>query len=171
MVLYIGSDHRGFQLKEVLKRMLQNEGYQVSDLGAPAYDENDDYPDIAHRVAKKVSDDENARAVLVCGSGIGVAMVANKFQGVRAGVVLTPDQAFDAKNDDDINVLCFAADYTDEGTAKKILTTWLQTPFSAEERFNRRLREISAVEFDLVKKVQADAVEDALRQRDSRIDL
>jgi len=172
MVLFIGADHRGFQLKEIVRRTLQNEGYQVSDLGAAAYDENDDYPDIAKRVAEKVSRDaENARGVLICGSGVGVAVVANKFADIRAGLVLTPDQAFDAKSDDDINILCLAADYTDEGSAKKIVTTWLQTPFSKEERFARRLKEISAIELEIVRTAQAEAVEDARKQREARIDL
>lgn len=172
MVLYVGADHRGFQLKEVVKRTLQNEGYQVSDLGALAFDEADDYPEIARRVAEKVSHDaENARGVLICGSGVGVAVVANKFSDVRAGVVLTPDQAFDVKSDDNINILCLAADYTDEGNAKKIVTAWLQTPFNTEERFGRRLKEISAIELDIARALQAEAVEDALQQRTTRLDL
>jgi ribose 5-phosphate isomerase B len=170
MVIYLGADHRGFKAKELVKHVLADSGYEVSDLGAPAYDENDDFPAYARAVSEKVSVDyENARGILACGSGAGVAIVANKFPNVRAAVAISPNLAFDAKNDDDINVLCLPADYVDENTAKRIVLTWLQTPFSGEERFKRRIREISDVEVDIAREIQNDALEDVRKRRDMHL--
>lgn len=150
MVIYIGADHRGFELKENLKNFLKAKGYQVVDLGAASYDKDDDYPDFAQAVARKVSlDYENARGILVCASGVGVDVVANKFRNVRSALAATPDQAFDARNDDDANVLSLAAEYLKPEEAQKIITVWLETPFAAEERFRRRLEKISKLELKI----------------------
>ncbi len=148
MVIYIGADHRGFELKEHLKNFLKAKGYQVVDAGAGSYDKDDDYPDFASAVARKVSlDYENARGILICASGVGVDVVANKFRNVRSALVMTPDQAFDSRNDDDANVLSLAAEYVKPGEAEKIVTVWIETPFASdEERFKRRLDKISRLE-------------------------
>lgn len=147
MIIYLGADHQGFQLKEAIKSFLKDKGYQIEDVGAPRYDEQDDYPVFAAEVGERVSDDyENGRGILVCGSGVGMSVVANKFKHVRAGLVATPDQAFDSRNDDDANVLVLAANYTTSDAARKILVTWLETPFSREERYQRRIAEIDRVE-------------------------
>jgi ribose 5-phosphate isomerase B len=157
MVIYIGADHRGFKLKEFLKDFLKAKGYSVADMGAQFYDENDDYPDFAQAVAKKVSlDYENAKGILICGSGVGVAVVANKFAKVRAALVASNDQAFDSRNDDDANVLCLAADYLEPEEAKGIVTVWLQTPFADEEKFRRRLNKISEIELQTLRPVVED---------------
>ncbi len=147
MIIYIGADHRGFNLKEILKNYLKDSGYTVSDLGDEKYDENDDYPDFAVKVAKKVSaDPTGSRGVLICGSGVGVDVVANRFPYIRSGLAISTDQILAARNDDDINVLSLAADFIDEETAKKILSVWLQTSFSGEERFKRRLDKIKEID-------------------------
>jgi len=147
MTIYIGADHRGFELKTYLVRVLQEAGYDVQDMGAAQYDEADDYPDFASAVAGKVRDDyENSKGVVICGSGAGVSVVANKFSRVRAAVALTPDQAFDSRNDDDANVLALAASYTDAEAAAQIVTTWLGTPFSGDARHVRRIKKISEIE-------------------------
>lgn len=147
MIIYIGSDHRGFKLKEYLRGFLKERGYEVVDVGDAKYDEGDDFVEYAEAVARKVSVDfENARGVLICGSGVGVDVVANKFVNVRSSLASTPDQAFDARNDDDANVLCLGANYLDEAAAGKIVATWLSTPFSGEVRFTRRLKKISDLE-------------------------
>ncbi|MBI4034078.1 MAG: RpiB/LacA/LacB family sugar-phosphate isomerase [Candidatus Brennerbacteria bacterium] len=147
MVIYIGADHRGFELKERLKLFLQDKGYQVVDVGAARYDESDDYPDFAEAVAKKVSlNYENARGVLLCGSGVGVDVVANKFRNIRSALVGNSDQAFDARNDDDANVLSLGASYLKPEEAEKIVLTWLTTPFAGEERFRRRLEKVRSLE-------------------------
>jgi ribose 5-phosphate isomerase B len=141
MVIYIGADHQGFELKSHLVAFLRSAGYAAVDM-TEMYQEGDDYPDVATVVAEKVSVDVNARGILVCGSGAGVAVMANKFSNVRAATVATADQAFDVRNDDNINVLCLGARYTNAATAEKITSVWLQTPFISEERFERRLRKI-----------------------------
>ncbi len=147
MLIYIGSDHRGFQLKESLKKFLKDQGYEAVDVGNERYDENDDYPDFAKLVGRAVSQDFwNRRGILICGSGVGVDVVANKFKGVRSALVNNPDQAYLSRHDDDANVLSLAAEFTDEETAKQILKTWLATPFSNEEHHRRRLEKINDLE-------------------------
>ncbi|MEK7520456.1 MAG: RpiB/LacA/LacB family sugar-phosphate isomerase [Patescibacteria group bacterium] len=148
MLIHIASDHRGFKLKEALKIFLKENAYQFADLGSERYEEGDDYPDFAARVAEKISAGASGpdRGMVICGSGVGVDVVANKFRGVRVALVASPDQAFVSRNDDDTNVLALAADFLDEETAKKIVATWLATPFSGEERHRRRLRKISELE-------------------------
>src|SRR4030042_7074454 len=134
MLIYIGADHRGFELKESLKNFLMNKGYEVIDVGNTKFDENDDYPDFAKAVGFAVSQDPNARrGILVCGSGVGVDIVANKFKGERSSLAFNPDQAFLARNDDDANVLSLPADFLNEEDAEKILGTWLATAFSGKE--------------------------------------
>jgi ribose 5-phosphate isomerase B len=147
VVIYLGADHRGFKLKEELKNYLLGSGYTVRDLGNDRYDENDDYPDFAGKVAEKVSADPlNSKGILICGSGIGVDIVANKFKEVRSSLVFSPDQAYAARYDDDANVLSLPADYLTGEEAKKIVSVWLQTPFSGEERHRRRLYKIKNLE-------------------------
>lgn len=153
MVIYIGADHNGFELKEEVKTFIQGLGYQIFDLGNTKLDGTDDYPDFASAVAGKVSQDyENARGIVVCGSGVGVDIVANKFPRVRCSLILTPDQAFDARNDDDANVLALPANYVRSDDVKRILTTWLGTPFSGEERHRRRRDKISKIEIEIQEK-------------------
>lgn len=147
MVIYIAADHRGFNLKESLKTFLKEMGYTVADLGNSVLDPNDDYPDFAAKLAQEVSvDTENRRGVLICGSGVGVDVVANKFKNIRSGLITSSDQAYLSRNDDDANVLSLAADINDDASAKKILSVWLQTPFSGEEKHKRRIQKIKDIE-------------------------
>ncbi|MHB9019561.1 MAG: RpiB/LacA/LacB family sugar-phosphate isomerase [Minisyncoccota bacterium] len=151
MVIYIGADHRGFNHKEAIKKYLAGLGYTISDMGNEKYDELDDYPDFAEKVAKKVSI-EGGVGVLICGSGAGVDIVANKFSGVRSALVSNSEQAIDAKTDDDVNVLSLAADYTSIEDSKKIISLWIGAKFSGEERFKRRLKKITEIEEGLKNK-------------------
>ncbi len=147
MTIYIGADHRGFALKEHLKTTLKAKGYQLVDVGNDHYDEADDYPDFAAKAARQVSEEyETARGILICGSGVGVDDVANKFPKVRSALAATPDQAFDSRNDDNTNVLSLAANYLTPEAAEKIVATWLTTPFAGDERYRRRLKEIEDIE-------------------------
>lgn len=147
MLIYIGADHRGYNLKEKLKQFLANKGYTVVDEGNDHYDESDDYPDFAGRVAAAVAEDpDNRRGILICGSGIGVDIVANKFSQIRSALAHNADQAFSSRSDINTNVLCLTANFLEEEEAKKILSVWLQTPFSGEERHKRRIRKISEIE-------------------------
>ena len=147
MLIYIGADHRGFQLKESLKNYLKASGYEVVDVGNDKYVATDDYPDFAALAARKVSlDPENSRGILLCGSGVGVAVVANKFKNVRSALAFNPEQAAASRNDDNTNVLSLPADFLDEETAKKIAAVWIQNSFSGEERHQRRLKKVADLE-------------------------
>ena len=155
MLIYIGADHRGFALKEKLKLFLNAKGYSVADVGAKTYEEGDDYPQYAAAVAQKVSEEfETAKGIVICGSGVGVDVVANKFRRIRSALCASPDQAFDARNDDDANILALGANYLNDAVIQKIVTTWLQTPFSGEARYRERLNEISELEDKLLKDSQ-----------------
>jgi ribose 5-phosphate isomerase B len=147
MVIYLGADHRGYNLKEAIKDFLHDKGYEVIDVGNNSYDEKDDYPDFAVKVAEKVSlNSETSRGILICGSGVGVDVTANKFKNVRSALGITSDQIYDARHDDDVNVLSLAADYMSPEEAEKIVQVFLSTPFSGEERFSRRIEKISQAE-------------------------
>lgn len=147
MLIFIGADHRGFKLKESIKKYLKDKGYEIVDLGNAVYDENDDYPDIAALVAQSVAPDPSERrGILICGSGVGVDIVANKIRGIRSALAINSDQIYASRNDDDTNVLSLAADFIDEENAQKIALTWLKTPFSSEEKYVRRLEKISKIE-------------------------
>jgi ribose 5-phosphate isomerase B len=147
MTIYLGADHGGFNLKESLKDILKNDGYDVVDCGANEYIDGDDYPDFAALVAMKVGRaPDQSRGILACRSGFGVDIVANKFPKVRAVLPSSPDHAYQARHDDDANVLCFAADFMDETAAINIMKIFLSTPFAKEERYARRLQKIAYIE-------------------------
>jgi len=151
MTIYLGADHRGFALKEKLKQMLVGEGYDVVDCGAKALVADDDYPDFARAVAEAVGKNPadgtgGDFGILVCGSGFGMDIAANKFPSIRAALPSSPDQVYQARHDDDANVLALAADFTDDATAQKIVNTFLSTPFAKDERYRRRLDKIGKME-------------------------
>ena len=147
MKIYLGADHAGFELKEQIKLYLQEKGHEVEDCGAFIFDQTDDYPDFTGLVAQEViKDPDNRRGILICGSGVGIDIAANKFPRIRSALANNSDQAFLSRNDTDANVLCLASDFLDEEMAKKILSVWLQTPFSQEERHKRRIRKIGEIE-------------------------
>lgn len=151
MLIYIAADHNGFKLKEYLKNVLKQEGYEAVDVGNEIYDENDDYPDIAKDLAYQVSlNHENARGIILCGSGAGVSIVVNKFPRIRGVLGASADQVYDSRTDDDTNVLALAADFIEAEEAKKIVLTWLATPFSGEERHKRRLKKIDDLELAMI---------------------
>ena len=149
-MIYIGADHRGYELKEKIKSWLSDWGYEFEDMGAHEYDKDDDYPDFATAVAKAVIlrqvQDQNTRGILVCGSGIGVAIAANKIKGIRAGTAMKVEQVKASVNDEDLNVLAISADYTDEQDAESIVKTFLETKFSGEERHILRINKIKESE-------------------------
>ena len=133
MTIYIGADHRGFNLKEHLKVVLKNEGYDVVDVGAMAYDKDDDFPDFARLVAGKVSSaPETDRGILICGSGFGMDIAANRYKNVRAALPMSADHTYQARHDNNANVLSIAANFIDEGTADQIVKVFLATPFARE---------------------------------------
>lgn len=142
MIIYIANDHKGFKLKNLIKNFLIENGFIVEDLGNHIYDENDDYPDFAKKVAEKITLEPNNRGILICGSGVGMVIAANKFKNVRAGLIFNPNQAFDSRNDDDTNILVLPTDFVNENLALKITYTWLNTNFSNEAKHFRRINKI-----------------------------
>jgi len=146
-MIYLGADHRGYNLKEEIKKIFELENIEFQDLGNLNYDENDDYPDFAKKVGEKVSSNpKEDKGILLCGTGIGMSIAANKFEGIRAGLCLSGYMAKRAVEEDDINILCLAADITDEGTTKKIIREWLKAKFKNEERYKKRIEKILEIE-------------------------
>lgn len=147
MEIYIAADHNGFALKKTLSQWLQESGYQVIDSGPEQYIAYDDYPDYGIAAAKEIAEDtHNRRGILLCGSGAGMAVVANKVPGIRAALIHDPDIARAAQRDDDINVLTLGAMFITEDDAKAVINAWLETIFSGEERHVRRINKIKRFE-------------------------
>lgn len=146
MKIYIGADHRGYELKEKVASWLFELKYEFTDLGATSLDPNDDYTKYAEQVALMVRDNENSKGVLLCGSGVGVDVVANKFDGIRSSIGKSVLQVKAGRNDDDMNILVIAADFTTEKEAKGMLIAFLETKFSGKERYERRIEEIQKIE-------------------------
>lgn len=144
MKVYIGADHNGFHLKAALVQFLKQAGYEVVDDGDKQLDPNDDFPVFTTKVVKDIlsGPDAEAKGVLVCGSGQGMCMAANRFKGIRAAVGYDREAARAARNDDNSNVLCLPARVLEQDEAYDIVQTWLQTPFAGAPRFVRRLKEI-----------------------------
>lgn len=146
MKVYIGADHKGFELKEKVARWLFEWGYEFTDMGADSLDPKDDYTIYAQRVASIVGKEKKSRGILLCGSGVGIDVVANKFDGVRASLGKSSDQVNAGRNDDDMNILVIAADYTSENEAQEMVKVFLESNFSGESRHTRRLQDIKKIE-------------------------
>lgn len=146
MKIYIGADHRGFKLKEELKPWLISQGYEVEDKGAYQLDTDDDFPDFASAVSEAVVSSPKSMGILICGSGSGVNILANKFKSIRCAIGFTADQIKSSRNDDNINILVLPADFLTADQAQNIVKSFLDTPFSNLEHHLRRLQKISNIE-------------------------
>ncbi|MCH7750577.1 MAG: ribose 5-phosphate isomerase B [Planctomycetes bacterium] len=144
MKIAIGSDHRGFHLKEKVAAMLRTKGHEVEDEGTSA-PESVDYPDFAVLVAKKVSGGAVDRGILVCGTGIGMAITANKFPGVRAAPCTDEITAEMSRRHNDLNVLCLPADTISPRTVERMVEVWVDTEFEGG-RHSRRVEKILDIE-------------------------
>jgi ribose 5-phosphate isomerase B len=144
MKIYLGADHNGYDLKAKLRVFLERSGHEVIDEGDAERRQDDDFPQFAGRVCSKLldADDTDAKGILICGSGQGMCMAANRFKGIRASLCWNNREARAARNDDDSNVLCLSAIDTDADKAQAIVQTWLNTPFAGAARFKRRLQEL-----------------------------
>lgn len=145
MKIYLATDHRGYELKEKIKGWLSEWGYEYEDMGAYEYDANDDYPDFVHKAAEKVSEDpENSRGIILGMSGQGEAIVANRYKGVRAAVYYAGNEEIIklSREHNNANILSLGAGFLSEDTAKNAIKSWLETPFSNEERHKRRIEKI-----------------------------
>lgn len=138
MKIFIGADHRGFELKEKMKGYLEDLGYQVEDLGNKILDNDDDYPDYGIMVGKAVVEN-NGMGIVICGSGEGIAISSNKIPGVRCALAWNTEVAKQSREHLDANVLALPADFLSEEEAKVIVKVFLETKFSEEERHKRRI--------------------------------
>ncbi len=158
MKIYFASDHTGYELKKTLLDYVRNElGHEIEDCGAFSYDEADDYPDFVKVAAQKVAENQSDMAIVIGGTGEGEAMVANRVKGVRAAVYYGGEEARAdiagnnlsiieaARSHNDANTLSLGARFLDEAFAKAAVKSFLETPFSEEERHTRRLRKIDTV--------------------------
>ena len=151
MKILLGSDHAGLRLKEEIQRHLESRGVQVEDFGT--YDDSSvDYPDFARMVAGGVSRGEADRGILVCGSGVGMSVVANKFPGVRAALVTAVEVAEQSRAHVDSNVLVFGEKFIGRDIAMKALDTWIDTPFEGG-RHGRRVHKIAAIEKEIAEEI------------------
>lgn len=144
MTVYLASDHAGFHLKAKVMAHLSKAGHQVEDVGDTVLDPNDDYPQFAYAATTKVlgSEDPDPRAILLCGSGQGMCIAANRVRGIRAALCWDEAGARETRNDNDSNVLCIPARTLETDVALRIIDTWLATPFSGAARHKRRIREV-----------------------------
>ena len=149
MKIYLGADHNGFHLKEKIFAYLVKRGHDVEEVGQSELDPNDDFPEFAQAAAIKLIGDtsKDPRAILICGSGQGMSIAANRFRGIRASVIWDADEARVTRNDNDSNVLCLPARVleNDEVEWKDIVDTWLNTVFANAPRFRRRNAQIDEI--------------------------
>jgi len=147
-MIYLATDHAGFELKEKIKEFLKKAGYEVEDFGANTFEPEDDYPDFISKAAEKVSKDPENRAIILGGSGQGEAMVANKFPNVRAAVYYGSVEQMPSltRQHNDSNILSLGARFLKEDEAIEAVKLFLQTPFSNESRHLRRIEKIKKIE-------------------------
>jgi len=145
MKIALGADHAGFELKEKIKQKLAAEDITVDDRGTNST-ASVDYPDYARAVAEEVAANKADLGILVCSTGIGMSIAANKVPGIRAAKVDTEFEAERSREHNDANVLALGADTVSSDEAMKIVDTWLKTPFSNGERHERRVQKIAAIE-------------------------
>jgi ribose 5-phosphate isomerase B len=146
MRVAIASDHAGFEMKNAMKPRIEKLGVEIVDLGAFEYLPQDDYPDYAFAVGEAVARGEAKRGILICGSGVGVSVAANKVRGVRACLCHDTYSAHQGVEHDDMNVLVIGARVIGIELADELVTTFLRAKFSGEERHQRRLEKVIAAE-------------------------
>ena len=149
MKIYLGSDHRGFQLKEKVFAYLAKQSYDVEDVGGKEMNPDDDFPQFAQAAALRVigDDSEDPRAILICGGGQGMCMAANRFKGIRASVIWDAAEARLTRHDNNSNVLCLPARVLehDENAWKGIIEVWLNTPYTNAARGSRRNAQLDEI--------------------------
>lgn len=144
--IIIGADHAGFLLKETIRTSLQSAGYDVHDVGAHTYEKGDDYPDFAAAVARAVVAESGSRGILVCGSGVGASIAANKVKGARACLCHDIYSAVQGVEHDDMNILCLGGLIVGPALAERLVTGFLEARFFDRGRYLRRLNKVIALE-------------------------
>lgn len=144
MKLFIGADHNGFDLKAKLIQDLRRSGHDIVDEGDTELRPEDDFPQFAAQVvqAMKAEGLDHVKGILICGSGQGMCIAANRFKGIRASLIWNSHEAEAARNDDDSNIICLPARSISADEALQVVHTWLQTPFAGANRFKRRIAEL-----------------------------
>ena len=146
MRIAVGADHAGYALKELLVPWLRASGHEVDDMGAKELDPDDDYPDFAFPVARAVQLASAERGIIVCGSGVGASVLANKVPGVRAGLCHDTYSSHQGVEHDDMNVLCLGGRIIGEELSKEVVRSFLAASFINEPRFQRRLNKLLDIE-------------------------
>ena len=146
MKVAIGADHGGYTLKSDMVRVLESLGHDVIDKGAHSFDAEDDFPDFAAPVAEAGQTGDAERGIILCGSGVGACIAANKFPGVRAGLCHDTYSAAQGVRHDDMNVLCLGARVVGVALAEDLVTSFMGASLESEPRFQRRLDKVAAIE-------------------------
>ena len=146
MKIFLGADHRGFELKEKIKTWLIQTGQQIEDCGATEIILRDDYVDFAKDVSQKVISEEGSRGILICGSGAGMNIASNKIKGVRCSIGFNIEQVRSSRNDDNLNILVLASDYIFFDNAKDLIDTFLTSSYNPTDNHVRRLDKIKHLE-------------------------
>ncbi len=146
MHIAIGADHGGFALKGQIAHLLREDGHEVLDLGASVFDPDDDYPDFAQQVAQAVAFGQAERGIMLCGSGVGACVVANRIPGVRAAICHDSYSAHQGVEHDRMNLLCLGARIIGSELAFELVRVFINACFSGEERHRRRLQKLQAIE-------------------------
>lgn len=144
MKIYLGTDHNGVELMQAIKEFLERSGHEVIDEGDTKLNPEDDFPVFASKVVSAMlsSEDADPRGILICGSGQGMCMAANRYKGIRASLCWNVAEAHAARNDDNSNVLCLSSHSTSSQRSEEIINVWLTTAFAAAPRFVRRLKQL-----------------------------
>lgn len=145
MRVVLGADHRGYELKDALASYLRSKGHDVTDVGTNNGD-SVDYPDLAVKVGREIQEGRAERGILVCGSGVGACIAANKLPGIRAGVTHDTYSAHQGVEHDDMNVICLGSRIVGEDLAREIADAFLGANLVREERYLRRLEKVKALE-------------------------
>ena len=146
MKIVVACDHGGFTLKEEVLELIKSTDHDVVDLGAHRYDVDDDYPDFARYVGQAIQHGQADRGIIICGSGVGVCVAANKLKGIRAGLCHDTYSAAQSVEHDDVNVLCLGARVVGSGLAMDLIQSFLSASFTGESRHRRRLEKVIAIE-------------------------
>lgn len=146
MKIALACDHGGFPLKDTVVKIIEKQGHSVVDLGAYQYDALDDYPDFAAAVGQAIQQKQADRGIIICGSGVGACVAANKMHGVRAGLCHDTYSAGQGVEHDDMNVLCLGARIVGIALAEQLVLAFLDAKFTGETRHQRRLDKVNAIE-------------------------
>jgi ribose 5-phosphate isomerase B len=146
MLIGIAADHGGYPLKEYLKKLLEDAGHKVQDFGALELDPQDDYPDFVAPLAEAMAHKEVEKAIAICGSGVGAAIVANKIKGVRAALITETYSARQGVEHDDLNLMCLGGRVIGVELAKELVNAFVDARYTGEERHERRLNKVGELE-------------------------